>query len=486
MDDFNKLIYQYDLYLPTTEDVLECIEYSTKLYWTNKNLMYKLAVFVETLSPQQKAAFLYIGDLYHLRKHNTDFVYTLISKLSHKSNILIDNPIATIKEIDEQVINYASLICSEEIKGLGKNYTLMDEKGVLNTLVATARNIENTLDEYSNLITILFSSNTIPNSIAYIRSMVRRAVVLSDTDSTMFSTDDYVRWYFGKIVFTPESLAVAGSIMFLTTQAIANGLHMFSANIGVAKENMNILAMKPEFSFPVFAQTSVAKHYFALKNIQEGNVYAEPDIEIKGVHLKTSAAPPELTRRAHEKLSSILFDTLNNKNISIKSFLSELGDLEREIKASILNGETKYLRVGSIKDVEAYSGPINQSPYVHHLLWKEVFEHTYGKIDNPPYSVIKVPINLINKSELNKWVDNIADKDFSNRMKVWISKYNKDRLGTIYINLDFTRTNGIPKEFVSAIDSKKIILELTKSYRMMAETLGYYLKVDRLAMESGY
>ena len=50
--------------------------------------------------------------------------------------------------------------------------------------------------------------------------------------------------------------------------------------------------MKNEYKFDVFVPTQVAKHYYASIGCQEGNLYKAQEPEIKGVHLKSSNAPP--------------------------------------------------------------------------------------------------------------------------------------------------------------------------------------------------
>jgi hypothetical protein len=100
----------------------------------------------------------------------------------------------------------------------------------------------------------------------------------------MFSTDEWVLWYFGKLDFSQRGFAISGAVMFLSTQCIAHCLAILSGNMGVAEENLYTLSMKPEFVFPVFVQSPVAKHYFTARLVEEGNVYPDIRMEIKGVH----------------------------------------------------------------------------------------------------------------------------------------------------------------------------------------------------------
>ncbi len=483
---FEEMVYQYGLYIPNTVDVVECIKYSSDLYWKNTRDIEKIYRYVDNLSGIQKASFMYIGDLFHVRKHNNDFIRVFLTKLASKVVKKIDNPIKYIQSVDEGIYSLACHICSEEIRGMGKKFEEMEKKGVLDILVGTCINISDTLNEYAFFISNIFASKIVPASVAHIKSMIRRTVVLSDTDSTIFSTDEYVSWYFNGMVFSPEAFSIAASVMFISTQSISNGLRILSGNINVDKENISILNMKPEFSFPVFANTSVSKHYFANKVIQEGNVFPEPEFEIKGVHLKNSALPKEIRTIIDNKIETVINNIAANQKISLKDYLVEIADLERYIEKGMLSGSSVYFKAGKIKTPEAYKAELNQSPYVHHLLWKEVFETKYGNIAPVPYDVIKIPLTLINKSAVVSWLASMADRDLALRMGTWMLKHKKETFPTVYINMEYVRSRGIPKEFIPVIHHKKIILELTMALRYISETLGFYIKENLLVSELGY
>jgi hypothetical protein len=220
--------------------------------------------------------------------------------------------------------------------------------------------------------------------------------------------------------------------------------------------------------------------------VQEGNVFEKPKYEIKGVHLKSSAAPAAITALSRQWMQSILDDVYNNKKISIKSKMTELANLERKIYDSIQSGKTEYFRSGKIKNFEAYAGALGITPYFHHLLWTEVFENKYGTVENVPYEVIKIPLNMPNKTANLKWILEMKDKELAQRLQNTLNKYNKDKLGTILINKGYCKSQGIPAEIIEVIDIRRIVLELTKSFRMIVETLGICIKKDMLAMELGY
>lgn len=482
LDELARVIEKFGMKYPTVEETVACVEYSTRLYWVNDIYLSKIRQIIEKLSPAERAAFVYIGDLYHIRKLNDTFVFDFLTSLKEKKIEQTQNPLEIIQKADEHILSFACQICSEEVKGLGKEYDKMPEITV-QYLAGTVLNITKTLQYYQDFIQVFFASKAVPASVAYIPSMIRRAVVVSDTDSTMFSTDDYVQWYYKKIVFSPEALALASSVAFIATQSIANGLRILSANINVARNKLSILSMKPEYTFPVFVQTSVAKHYFASISVQEGNVYSKPSYEIKGVHLKSSAAPPAITKVSKEWMESILRRVENNEKISLKEKIAELKAIEIMIFDSIQSGKIDYFRSGKIKDLTAYAGALGITPYFHHLLWQEVFEPKYGTIEPIPYEVIKIPLNLPNKTACQRWITGITDKELAQRLADSLTKYNKDKLGVLLLNKGYCQSQGIPKEIIEIIDIRRIVLELTKSFRMIIESLGICLKKDMLIID---
>lgn len=480
------VISKYNLNYPSVEDVIDCVKYSTELYWIDRNNLKKLYNFICTLSDTERASVVYTSDLYHIRKHNQEFVRTFLTELAKKETSKeYDDPISVVHSHDESIINFMHQICVSEVRGIGKDYKKIPKEKV-DILAGTCENIANVIIKYSDFFNALFLTKDMPASTANLPSMVRRSVVTSDTDSTLFSTDEFVNWYFNDMILTDESFAIASSVAFISTQCIAHSLAILSANMGVTKEKLYTLAMKPEYSFPVFIPTSVAKHYFTIKTIQEGNVYNEPEIEIKGVHLKNSALPKHITSQLEEKMVRILDSIKNNNKISLVDELSLVADKERNIITSIGNNELSYFKQNSIKLAEVYKLSEEKSPYKYHRLWEDVFKQKYGEIEKPQYTVIKIPTILNNKTMVKNWLDSLEDKAFCERMSVWMNKYSKDKLNTIYINSAYLKAYGIPTEVKPIINIKKIVLEMTNADRMILETIGYFPKEGIMISEIGY
>lgn len=490
LTDLNALeetIKQFNLVYPTIEDVVECIKYSTDVYWRDEIAFQDIREFIYKLSPIERAAVVYVSDLYHIRKHNPEFVRQLLTEFSIKvKGIVIDDAIPKLYKTDEAVVNFAHQICLSEAKGIGKDYAKTSYENVC-TILATCNNIISVTEKYKSFFDNIFLTDNMPVSTAYLPDMVRRSVVLSDTDSTMFSVDDYINWYFGKLTFSEESFAVAGTIVYIATQSISHVLAMLSANLGVERKKIFALSMKPEFVFPVFAQTSVAKHYYTMILVKEGNVYSKMKMEIKGVHLKSSASPPDLIKGAQDHMQTILTDIMDGKQLSLMEKLKRVANIERRITESLLSGKTDYFKKSKVKLPEAYSSDIpEKTPYLWHMFWEQVMTEKYGATALPPYSSIKIPTVMDNPSKLKEWVENIQDEQIRDKFKSFLTNYSKRQLPTIYLPLAYVESFGIPPEIVSAIDVKKILLDLTNVERIVLESLGYFPKKGMTISELGY
>lgn len=140
------------------------------------------------------------------------------------------------------------------------------------------------------MIKVLLVSDVMPSSVANLPNVIRRNAITSDTDSTIFTAQDWLRWYSGKISFEEQTVNIGHAVAFLTSASITHILAKMSANMGVAKDQLHQYQMKSEYYFPVFALTSRAKTYFAHVGAQEGQVFVEPDLEVKGSVLKGSAS----------------------------------------------------------------------------------------------------------------------------------------------------------------------------------------------------
>jgi len=467
-------LVKYGIRTPTYEETCECIRYSTDLYWNNKPQLELIFKLVATLTDLERAAFVYTADLYHLAKYNDTVVRVFLDKLSSQATSPIDNPEVYLDQLDNDLSALVSLLCADKLNGTSISKVKDTNPDAYKLIGATAKHILGVLDEYQWLIKGLWRVKTLPASVANIRSSLRRGVITSDTDSTIFSVQQWTQWFVGKLDFTEKSNGIAYAVVYLATQTIAHLLAMVSASMGVAKEHTFTLSMKNEFAFPVFALTSMAKHYFAYISAQEGNVFPTYETEIKGVYLKDSNAPPHIMQLFGNTLRSILDQVIAGNGINLTELLTLIAGIENDIYANIQKGSVFYLNGAQVKDATAYVKP-GSSPYVHYQLWQAVFAPRYGDATPPPYAAVKVSVDLGGKNKIVDWLATFQDRALAARMENWLAENRSSGLKTLLLPRNIVEESGIPKEIISAMNIRKIIYGTVKPFYILLETLGICL-----------
>lgn len=477
--ELGQVLETYGIRHPTVEETMEVITYSTDLYWKNQTEVDIIRQLVEGLSDIERSAFVYTGDLYHLAKFNDELVRDFLGKLSTKATEPVDDPDAYVRAMDSDLVAFVSLLCSKELAG--RTIKELKEKSPeeYGILGATAKWISDVLAEYSPMIQALWRTNTLPASVAHIRSSIRRGVITSDTDSTIFTVQNWTEWYVGQIDFSEKSKAISYAVVYLATQTIAHILAMVSAGMGVRKDHMHTLSMKNEFAFPVFVLTSMAKHYFAYISAQEGNVFNEYDIEIKGVYLKDSNAPAHIMEEFNKALRWTMDSIIETGSVSVGELMKKVATMEKEVQKSIWGGDSFYLTGGQVKEPSAYANPTS-SPYVFYEMWEAVFAPKYSAAPLPPYSAVKVSVDLNNQTKIKEWLSDLADPELAERMTRWLRDNNKTTITSMLLPRPIIELTGIPEEIISAMNIRKLIYSTVKPFYLLMESLGMYVINDNL------
>ena len=473
-------LYKYGIVMPSVEETLLCIAYSARLYRVDLDAkgMADIAQLVNSLSEVERAAFVYTGDLYHLMKFNDAAVRVMIDRLSMCVLAGHSDPASVINKATDDERSLGVQICAKHLKVPGENMNALKaiKHPKAHVLASTLVNIDETLAHYSELIQALWVTPNVPASMAYFPESIRRAAITSDTDSTIFTVQEWVIWFSGSLDFSGRGNAVAATMIFLASQTITHVLARMSANFGIERDRLHQIAMKNEFKFDVFVPTQVAKHYFALISCQEGVLNDEYEVEIKGVHLKSSNAPKAIMKKAKEMIVFIMNQVEADRPISINALLKEIADIERAVVRSIEHGSFEYFKKGQIKSPESYTKEKEESPYAQYLMWQHIFAPKYGDSVMPPYMSVKVSTGLDSPAKTREWIEQMEDRELAERVLSWLRLSGRKHLGTtMLLPEQCISSRGIPTEVLETIGERKIVLETTKVFYIIMETLGVYM-----------
>jgi hypothetical protein len=467
---------KYGLKEPSVADMMNCIRHSTKHYFVNDKAMMSIAEFAAKLTGLERAAFVYTGDLYHIKELNPDFVHMFLTRLAKRVNDQHGDPVSVFKSCFEDQRNLATQICQDVTKGIAPA-DLAKHPEVYGVVAATIENIDNTVLDYADFIKAFFVTENVPASMAWLPDSIRHVALTSDTDSTIFTVQDWVKWHHGKISFNNECMGLAATMIYLASATITHVLARMSANFGVDESMIHQIAMKNEYKFDVFVPTQVGKHYYADISCQEGNVYSEYVPEIKGVHLKNSNVSKQIMAKAKDMMVSMMETVMRDEQIDLQAILKQVGDTERHIIQAIKEGSHDYFKYGRVNPAESYKQGADAAPYKQYLMWEEVFAPKYGSVPPPPYTCLKLSIDLDSSTKVRDWLDSLEDRDLAQRMRSYMLRNMKSTLGTaMQIPEQIILSHGIPEELIKATNINKIVMDQTSVFYIILETLGIYMR----------
>ena len=486
MDEVKEIAIYYKLHLPTADEVLMSLLKSSSRYWRDIEKESILLEYFKSMTPYERAAVLYHNDLYHLRKYNDKLVRNLIYRLinfdieelsSEDCDTVMDNA-------DGWVFNLVIHLAIDRLEGKKRSdYTLEDKRYMATAIL----NLTKILVKYDKLLKLFLVTKVFPPTMAYIKDMVRDAIVLSDTDSTCATYEGWSSWYLGSNIVNNEAVAVSAVIMSMVTTVTDHYIKQFSANMNITYEASQALEMKSEFFWKTFVNTNVSKHYFAGVNVQEGSVYKQTDpdkmLEVKGVGLYNSNAYQPIRDLTRELMVKVITDTNTNKKIELRYFLSKVYEAELMLKDMVSKGSPDVLKMEKIKAADSYKLDGKSSPYAYYTLWQEVFKPKYGSAPDPQYMALKLPTTITSKREMNLFIEDIEDIVLKENLISFMKSHKKDAIKIFRVPLILVHNNGIPKELMSIIDYRRVIRDNCGALYTMLESLGYYVKDKSILLD---
>lgn len=475
------VVAKYDLHYPTVDDVMDVILKSSRKYWDNQEDELFIRTFAGTMSDAARAAFCYTGDAFQLSRLNPGFVEGMFEEFIDCAREYTEDEVITediLKKIDGDKVVTVSLFKSDLM--MGKKFKELPTKypedyKQVNT---TAHNFETKIHEYADLIDAFWRPRYLVSSIGKFRSIVREAVLTSDTDSTIFTTMYWTEKMTGSYNFSKRSYNVGYLVVYFASQIVANALALLCANMGIGVEKLNMLQMKNEYYFPIYALTNISKHYFALRSAQEGVVKTTPELEMKGVHLISSKASETFMVEFQDYVEKhILTSLMNDKELSWHDYMDKPIKQELAIRKNIRTGQVDYYSREQIKNPEDYKQGEDNSNYFQYLLWREVFAPKYGSVDNPPLYAVKIPVDLSKPRKLKNWIAQVKEMDhgLGIRLEDFLASKDKSQFTSILVPQQIIQTSGLPMELSPVIDEARAVSQIMTPYYIVLQSLGFYV-----------
>lgn len=473
---------KHNLNYPTAEYALERIYKCTMMYWQDDARWADIELLIRKLTPIQLAQVMYVNDLKSFIDISPDFTRTMISKCTMHGMEL--PPLVSVEEADV-IINgadsymesYCGMLSSKVAKGKVIAKTRDREPHIYTEFATRIKYVSETLHyDYLDIIRAFFTTELMPASVYSVPASIRNVVIASDTDSTLFTFQTIIEWYFGERISGYEADCCREFITYFNSQMVVHVLAKVSTHIGVEKKNLFRMKMKPEFSFTSMAVTNRSKHYASLISACEGNVYDEPELETKGVGLKNSSVPGWITTLFNKWLETLLIKFESGEKITPQQAISVVGYLEHHLLDNLRAGNTTSLSRKSIRGPDSYKKP-ESSVYMMKVFWDEVFGAKYGPMDDVPVSALKLSVNLSSRRKINEWITSL-EPAMAARATAFIEKTNKASFTQILVPVDFLKHSPVPDEIMTVFAEDKLLKDVTAGFYYILECLGIYYKND--------
>lgn len=478
---FEAVIRKYKLVHPTTEDVMDVIHKNTKRHFRSNEGMRNIKDLVNTLTPTERAVFVYSGDMYHLEKYNPEFVknFILSAIRTPTNDTLTIEQSASIKKIVDPDLFTLAVYLSRKYTAGKKLDTILKEDAKVYSIIATrAIGIWNFLKDHQDLIGAIFMMPVLHTSIYRFPTSSRESVPLSDTDSTVFTVQDWVIKYCDGRWFSDHAWDIGYFMTYFVCQPLDHVTAMYNANLGVPEKYITNFKLKNEYYFPITGITGRAKHYYGYESAQEGNIFKDYKFFTKGVGLRGSNTARIVADKFNEYVRNCMDNIISNQGLTLEQIFVPVLEMHNHILDDLMNGGSVYLRSLEVKDDENYTLGDQDSNAKQRRMWNEVFSPIYGDAPEPPYSSVTMTVNLGSKSKFTQWLDEFADVDLADRMRTFIDRELQGKVSTFRLPEASCYINGIPKEVVSVIDMRKVTCAILAPFYIVMESFGIFL-IDR-------
>lgn len=451
------VVERYHWHIPTSEEVYEFL---TRCLHRNMVPVEhpKVASLIESLEVGTLCFLFYMSNFKHMVFKNEGFWRAWIEDFFSTDNVRFEEDIAPDKvaQLDGDLLVVLSTVYHDHMptNAAGNSISAYDciakAPDVAKKLYCIGVHMQKKIDEIMEIFTIFTNHKIGIPRVAEHKFMFRDAVLLSDTDSSIFVTKDWVKWYTGSYSFSPQAFNINALVVYFLCKANASVLANLSIAFGALGQDIFGMNMKNEFMMPILILTSAKKCYMSMLKIQEGVFYSDPKLDIKGVTLRGSNFGKLTLNYVEWFVQSILTEIYTRGTISVKKYIIAILQFERTVYDSLYNGETKFLTVSPVKNENEYKKG-ESSIYFNYLAWEYIFGEKYGNIVIPTKCYILPLKNIKNFQYQDFLTQNFPD--IAEKLKKFTTAHSKS-LTRIPIN---PVTNKIPEELRTVADYRSVI-----------------------------
>lgn len=466
------VVERYHWHVPTSEEVYEFLTGCL-----HRNMVAtehpRVASLLESLEVGTLCFLFYMSNFKHMVFKNESFWRAWIEDFFSTDNVIYETDVAPDKvaSLDSDLLVVLSTVYHDHMptNAAGNSISAYDciakAPEIAKKLYCIGVHMQKKIDEIMEIFDVFTNHKIGIPRVADHKFMFRDAVLLSDTDSSIFVTKDWVKWYTGSYSFSPQAFNINALVVYFLCKANASVLANLSIAFGALGQDIFGMNMKNEFMMPILILTSAKKCYMSMLKIQEGVFYSEQKLDIKGVALRGSNFGKLTLNYVQWFIQSILTEIYTRGTISVKKYIVAILQFERTVYDSLYNGETKFLTVTPVKNEDEYENG-ESSIFFNYLAWEHIFGEKYGNIVIPTKCYV-LPLKNINNSQYQDFLTQNFP-DIAEKLKRFTTAHPKP-LTRIPIN---PVTNEIPEELRTAADYRSVIYSNSRPLYFILTSFG--------------
>lgn len=379
----------FNLHIPTVDELTDYFTRSL-MYYNAVDLRPRVKAFVSRLPLAVRTMAFYASCLRNLFQYNTEFFKGFLKNFFRTDMPAVDDSVE-VKEIFKVDDDMLAMITSLNYEFLGKDeegnwFNVVDAlKGNpagVRKLIAISRHMQACMEKYRSIFSTFIRVDTDIAKLGFQQNMIRKCVIISDTDSVIFSTQSMIEWYTGSATFSDEAYQINAFTVYTLSRSLEHVFARLSCGFGMVGDGIKKIAMKNEFLYPIMIRTAIRKHYAGIVKFQEGKLLAKPKKDIKGLQFRSSTLSSFTNKSVEDFLITTMNKIVDQGTIEAKDVLEPVANFEAKLYNSLMSGEKTFLQTVSIKNAEDYADP-SISSYFYYELWQEVFVPVFDGIQLP-------------------------------------------------------------------------------------------------------
>ena len=474
---YKEVLKDYNLVIPEVGEVVGYFMRNLRKYKYRPNLEF-ITEYISCLEPEERAFVYYAGCLINLCKKNDAVFRGIFDEILNFEDVdYSDIDLKNGPKYDSALVNMLLVTEHEDFgyhpetkKKLTFKDALVDNPDGAKKFTAKVRHATGVYQKHQPLFKTLITQNVTTLNLHRSEQLGREVVPISDTDSNVFTTQNFVAWYCDGKMFSRKAEQSSSQVVYLVTKAVRHYLGFLCRGCQTAPEDALNIEMKNEFSIPVMVMTLIAKHYIMWSDNQEGKVLPEIRLDLKGVQLRNSAVPKFIRDTFRKYLDTFYKELSENGDVNIDTLLADPAELEHHLYQTLSSGDATMLPNTSINNKEDYKVPASSS-YYYYELWQHVFAPAFGDMPIPGKAY---KVHLHNGKRFTKTPRLMAiikdyDEGIYNRLLAYLKETGKDDLAYFLIPQFFDKT---PDLFLKLMDMRRAINDNMRSYYVFLESLG--------------